>query len=410
MCFFLLLLASSLISGVAWSSEGPPEAGNLVRLGKKSCQTFPIESKKFVTAKHCLANLIPNDFRIDHMGKVLAVTGIKKSENHDVAELEIETEVFEPFERADYRIDADSYIASSSGVQKVDILEIPMNSKTLFVHSGTATFQGSSGSPILQNGKVIGVHVGVAQIENHKVGVFLPLSQLEDSFTIRGIENQAVPVALAAVWAACVSSPQAATICVAIGAGAGAILSKGVDVIIEYLNTLPKDEAAELQGALKQCEMHREQITKELKETYKSSSNQGSGVIIEQGQPDSHSPTLPSEIGAVDPDLIDLLSVPGDISYIRAVQIGGRWLYYLPQSVSTISAEFISLARVAFLHKFMSEAGRLPTFEEARRGGKVLMTGASMDSVYHTAITPPPPPKPPRPQGACVVQGCPIER
>lgn len=410
--YMTAFLTAIVISPFAFGQD----TQDLLRLGVKSCQAFPVNGKTFITAKHCLMNLIPSDFKIALGNENILVKDFNKSEAHDFAELEIASEVSEFFETSSYEKSVDTYLGSSTGNQKIEIMEVPLDGKTLFLHSGS-TLPGSSGSPIIQNGKVVGLHVGLIDVDGLKAGVFLPFNRLAEVASLDSAESQAIPAALAAVWGVCVSTPQAATMCVAILGTAASLAKDGVSVIVAYLNSLPDAKTSELQGALKQCEANRDAIIQELKlefeEARREKNARNNGVIKLEGNPGSTSnPTLPSEIGAVNPDLIELRSVPGGHTQVIARWIAGRWVYYRVQNMSSLSAEFVALARVAFLHKFLSESGRLPSYSEAERGGGVLLSGLDMDSIYRIAITPPAPPvvKPNPGSSSCVVRGCPIER
>jgi hypothetical protein len=383
-------------------------AAKLKRLGADSCNTFAVDEQTYITAKHCVLNLLPEDFKIVLDDKLLQVIKVEKHTDHDLARLTVEkTVVDHAVMVGEYSSESNSYIQINGLFSPIETIEIPANGRTIFLHTGI-TEPGSSGSPIIQNGLAVGMHIGVVTLDKHNFGVFLPFNKLSESHGILNIETQAVPVALATAGAWCIAN---SPICIALIGSATTITMKGIDLVVAYLNSLPDAKTAELQGALQQCNADKEQITKDIKNMVQEIKEGKTGNTYHEPSPSrSSSVTLPSELGAVDPDREDLSTIP-----MRCFWINGKYVCYAVQSAfSETTPIFVNLARLAFIHKFMSESGRGPTLQEVQKASGVMFSGyLSMDEVYQYAIRSPSPAATPAPRpgsSACVVRGCPIER
>lgn len=372
-----LVRSIAILSFSLLSTQRALAAANLIRLGNNACSAVVTDENKVLTAKHCVMNLLPQDFQVEANGKYVNVTSISKNPATDLATLTIS----EPIQAAElvdgYISNADAVLELSTGLVIVSTFEYPIGGKKLFLHTGETT-PGSSGSPIFQNGKLVGIHVGAVEIGDKAYGSFIPLDGINEVHQGE-IQNENVGLAFAAATAWCNANPVP---CTGIFTFVTGISVTGMTLVFDYVTDNLKSEDAALKGALEQCKADRDIIIKELKESGSSS--------------------LPSHGGQLDipPPVVNPTISPGSRPS-RPTRVcfsdgGSPWICRYEHAVSSSTANFVTIARHAFVHKFLQAAGRGPTREEAARGGKVMLNGTApdMNAVYQAAITPPPPPPP----------------
>jgi hypothetical protein len=154
-----------------FASEYAGSIGRLEFKGQLYCAAFAIEKDKVATAAHCLSkdpSELENTFYVNaKLSKIRIVRVVSNLENSDYAVLELAEEPnLKPFLTGELRANAKVSLWRSSPYLRANEIqsaegdvEVQTSEYSSFYHMAN-TSPGDSGSPLIQGGKVVGMHIG----------------------------------------------------------------------------------------------------------------------------------------------------------------------------------------------------------------------------------------------------------
>ncbi len=248
---------------------------------------------------------------------------------------------------------------------------------------------GDSGSPILQHGNVVGMHLGKTIAGENKPAKGLALL-LFSANNIRMSEVRKIaytpqnPAALAAAGAWCSANAQAcATAMASLMAFGGVVVSKSVDIVIEYMRQRGARDLDKTKDKLAQCEVDKDAMKAVLNEIYNNNPNNSHALQIGNSDP------LTMENPGWQREADDLLNRfgGGDYQPKGVVTIGE---YDLPLHTESTRGEnavgaLAYLSALAVVDAFQNSNQRAPTPQEFRQGMSVVWDGKTLPEVANYA-------------------------
>lgn len=377
---FIFLPLFSLTFNVNQLSAVP-----LFKKGKQVCEATDLGQGQFMTAAHCVAGSI--NLAVGPTAEPIIVTEI--DENLDLALLSAGGSKIGSIRSFFVPVDSSKplYFANKDGTLS-QVLTLTNNSNVAYFHSAH-TVPGDSGSGLFQDGKLVGIHVGMGDPErlDMRIGMFINPVKFNPSLVAMNYTKQGAPVALTAAVAWCELNK---TACATLGASAVATLNFTYNLVLEYwkANLAQGNNAAPYKEALEQCEKDKDQIINEI-------GNKLQGPIS-SGIPDTITPS-----SNFDPEIeiLNLDNVPpggGGTSEIteydtgmHCTRVGHSLSCYTPfDSQITLmpgSAKYLFLSRIAIAHALYSAVGREPTQGEANSMAIYLLGRRSLESAAKMA-------------------------
>lgn len=367
--FFVLL--STLLRTELARSEAVGDAF-LIAQGIKICNAVPVGPDKFATADHCLGKVKdPLSFSVSYSGQLIPVLQIESFEQ-DVAFLKIASKVSAYHQIGEFKggmipKDLIAKHPRTNTQYKQSIISTPAEASGLYFHNGPIG-GGLSGSPVVQDDKVVGIHVG----SNGGRGVFVSFKSLSGGrgYSVNQYNNETIPI-LAAAGAYCSANQP---ICLGLMGSATTLGAAMIGGVFTYLSSLNSIERSVIQTKLDQCMVDKDQIEIELKQSIQANKDDGNAGISTSSR---------GEVTIIKPNLEESLSgLPiYDARNERGFDMrcsngpNGRFVCYLPNSLLSESTfNFIELAKLAYLHYFYIKTGRFPTLSEATEASKYLFS------------------------------------
>ncbi len=156
--------------------------GTLNYSGSSVCTVFASGKNEITTAIHCLSDANLAAFSVLVNGKVMKISDAHFFVKADVVKLDIDgiSDYFqasgfsdsEKSEIGSYALDKKEFVLSSKGSA------VSANEEGFIMHT-LDTIPGASGSPILQNGKVVGVHIGSVSENNNVKNIAVKFTEID---------------------------------------------------------------------------------------------------------------------------------------------------------------------------------------------------------------------------------------
>jgi hypothetical protein len=151
--------------------------------GVPICTAFASGTNQVSTAASCLREPLSDAYKLNINGRPVPIVAALADLPTGLALLKVEG-VSEVFPTAAFASDEDSSIVSYASDQKQFVLASTGYIKTsavpgVLMHTFDA-IKGASGSPILQNGQVVGVHLGAVVEDDNVFNVAVATADLED--------------------------------------------------------------------------------------------------------------------------------------------------------------------------------------------------------------------------------------
>ena len=262
------------------------QAASLLSLSHRQlCNVIPVAPNEAIVPKHCLnATKSLNEFLIFSGGITSKINRIDVDQKTDFAILTTDVVSFEKYyEKSEINLDKSIQIISerripevfqaNGTIQKID------SENAIFFHEFN-TIDGDSGSPILQDGKLVGMHIGVSS-DGKGIALFAkhdqPYNVIPNMY-----HHQAVPAVIVAAGLWCETNPiPCAAGITGLFALAGSMYNKTSDVVIEYIKQKGGSELLYTKDKLAQCQSEKTAMEKVLEEIKKEqqSSDQPTGSL-----------------------------------------------------------------------------------------------------------------------------------
>lgn len=142
------------------------KVGSLDLKGEPICTAFASGENKATTAGHCFSETPDqSDYTVTIDNKVFPVKEIKVERKSDTASLIVQG-IEEYFEAAEAEENEEATVAAFSiehrKVMSTKGQQLSRSENPSFLNYQNDTISGSSGAPVLQNNKVVGIHLGSA--------------------------------------------------------------------------------------------------------------------------------------------------------------------------------------------------------------------------------------------------------
>ncbi|SMF80694.1 trypsin-like peptidase domain-containing protein [Pseudobacteriovorax antillogorgiicola] len=205
----LILLGSMLFSGSLMASVGTISS-------ELRCTAFAVSNNEVMTAKHCWSPDVGGVFTYDeYEHRIVGVT--EDYPESDVVRLEVDGYIWEYLELETEVLTVDNQISmidrhgNVQQSEKYGFLNVDVDGEVtvqdgVFAH-GIPAVPGNSGSPILKDGKVVGVHLGKVGQGMFYAADVSTLGYVEHKFAADKQAIQVIPFILKA-GRACYSAPQ----------------------------------------------------------------------------------------------------------------------------------------------------------------------------------------------------------
>jgi hypothetical protein len=369
----LLVFMASLSPHLVMATDTSINSIFLEQQGVRICAATPINKHTAITAGHCISDIsIPQDYVLKSPFEKYVIKKVEKRAN-DLAFLEVEEQfhAFIPPGLPNFENAFDTFLPSESTNKKTGNLK-KLNS--LFASHDLKTKFGDSGSPIIQNNKIVGVHVGRG--EGSYAGVVAILGDSKYQGFDTAYSKEAPPL-IAAATAYCAANQ---ALCIALIGAGGVVLQSSIQGIFNYLVSINDADKAIIKHSLDQCTAEKESISRQLiQESNRQKANGQTTGSFESRTPSANSNAIPDDVTVVD------LRFPPSGS--TRCQWDGPSLrcVYAPESLDNSAREFLFLTRLAFLHRFYTSEGRWPSAVEAARVNGQLLS-LSLDAAVGKAM------------------------
>ncbi len=358
------------------------------------CNVIPTGPHKAILPGHCLRGFSsPTEAYISDAGKKLGVESIAVDPKVDYAVLTVKEKFSKFYETNDVSPKKPIEIVSERGGNKLfeaesTIFEVDPDSSTLAY--GFHTIGGDSGAPIIQDGKVVGMHLGVS-LETAKVpkrGIALLVNN-SAQFNARTLQPgqydpQWAPLVTAAAWCTA-NGPACVAGAAAVGAIGAATVNKVGDVIIAYINNRGGSDLLFTKDKLKQCEAAKDEMKKIMDDVYKDNAqNEAFFAVGDEDPIPMSNPGWQSEAN----DLINKYHGGGG-GYYNPGKVTIKE-YNIPMHTQTSAGEeavgaLTYLTAIAVVDSYLTAYGKEPTTSEYLAGMNVAWSGKSLADVAYYA-------------------------
>ncbi len=268
-------------------------------------------------------------------------------------------------------------------VSKTNVFMVDHKKQVMFY--GFDTKGGDSGAPIIQNGKVGGMHIGVSASDNKGIALLLNQSRPYEAIAFN-YEKQNPVLARAILWCGTNAQPCAAAILGGLTFAGTALVQAG-NIITEYIKSKNGYEFEATKDKLKTCEENKEEMNEVLKNLKEELNTEGASIKVEESDP-------------------ILISNPGWETQVNdSIRSHSRWggsgggarrgrvtitdINIPMHTEFSLGEEAVGalgyLASIALVDAYINQHGSEPTVQEFNSGMNVVLSGKTMTEIAYYA-------------------------